>query len=39
MGVDFSFSDEFRIDHALTVPLNFIRPVMEAPIRNRKRPR
>ena len=31
-GVDFSFSDEFRIDHAFTVPLNFIRPEMDLPI-------
>ena len=32
MGVDFAFSDEFRIDHAFTVPLNFIRPEMDLPI-------
>jgi protocatechuate 4,5-dioxygenase, beta chain len=32
MGVDFSFSDEFRIDHAFTVPLNFLRPEMDLPI-------
>jgi protocatechuate 4,5-dioxygenase beta chain len=32
MGVDFSFSDEFRIDHAFTVPLNFIRPERDLPI-------
>jgi len=32
MGVDFSFSDEFRIDHAFTVPLNFIRPEMDLPV-------
>ena len=32
MGVDFSFSDEFRIDHAFTVSLNFIRPEMDLPI-------
>jgi protocatechuate 4,5-dioxygenase, beta chain len=32
MGVDFSFSDEFHIDHAFTVPLNFIRPEMDLPI-------
>ena len=32
MGLDFSFSDEFRIDHAFTVPLNFIRPEMDLPI-------
>lgn len=32
MGVDFSFSEEFHIDHAFTVPLNFIRPEMDLPI-------
>src|SRR5258705_4192114 len=32
MDVDFSFSDEFRIDHAFPVPLNFIRPEMDLPI-------
>jgi protocatechuate 4,5-dioxygenase beta chain len=31
-GVDFAFSDEFMIDHAFTVPLNFIRPQMDLPI-------
>jgi protocatechuate 4,5-dioxygenase beta chain len=31
-GVDFSFSDEFRIDHAFTIPLGFIRPEMDLPI-------
>ena len=31
-GVDFAFSDEFRIDHAFTVPLNFVRPEMDLPI-------
>jgi protocatechuate 4,5-dioxygenase beta chain len=31
-GVDFSFSDEFTIDHAFTVPLNFVRPEMDLPI-------
>jgi len=31
-GVDFAFSDEFRMDHAFTVPLNFIRPEMDLPI-------
>jgi protocatechuate 4,5-dioxygenase beta chain len=31
-GVDFSFSDEFTIDHAFTVPLNFLRPEMDLPI-------
>jgi hypothetical protein len=39
MGVDFSFSDEFRIDHAFTVPLNFIRPAMDLPIPSREHPR
>lgn len=32
MAVDFAFSDEFRIDHAFTVPLNFLRPEMDLPI-------
>jgi protocatechuate 4,5-dioxygenase, beta chain len=32
LGVDFAFSDEFRLDHAFTVPLNFIRPEMDLPI-------
>jgi protocatechuate 4,5-dioxygenase beta chain len=32
LGVDFAFSDEFRIDHAFTVPLNFVRPEMDLPI-------
>jgi protocatechuate 4,5-dioxygenase beta chain len=31
-GVDFAFSDEFTIDHAFTVPLNFVRPEMDLPI-------
>jgi protocatechuate 4,5-dioxygenase, beta chain len=31
-GVDFAFSDEFLIDHAFTVPLNFVRPEMDLPI-------
>jgi len=31
-GVDFAFSDEFLIDHAFTVPLNFVRPEMDIPI-------
>lgn len=31
-GVDFAFSEEFRIDHAFTVPLNFVRPQMDLPI-------
>jgi len=32
LGVDFSFSDEFLMDHAFTVPLNFLRPEMDLPI-------
>lgn len=31
-SVDFAFSDEFMIDHAFTVPLNFVRPQMDLPI-------
>lgn len=31
-SVDFAFSDEFLIDHAFTVPLNFVRPEMDLPI-------
>jgi protocatechuate 4,5-dioxygenase beta chain len=31
-GVDFAYSDEFRIDHAFTIPLNFLRPEMDLPI-------
>lgn len=31
-GVDFAFSDEFRLDHAFTVPLHFVRPEMDLPI-------
>jgi protocatechuate 4,5-dioxygenase beta chain len=31
-GVDFAFSDEFLIDHAFTVALNFLRPEMDLPI-------
>lgn len=31
-GVDFSFSDEFMIDHAFTMPLELIRPEMDIPI-------
>jgi len=31
-GVDFSYSDEFLIDHAFTVPLNFVRPEMDLPV-------
>lgn len=32
LGVDFAFSDECLIDHAFTVPLNFVRPEMDLPI-------
>jgi protocatechuate 4,5-dioxygenase, beta chain len=31
-GVDFCYSDEFRIDHAFTMPLSLIRPEMDLPI-------
>ncbi|MGH7887832.1 MAG: 2,3-dihydroxybiphenyl 1,2-dioxygenase, partial [Candidatus Binatia bacterium] len=31
-GVDFSFSDEFLVDHAFTMPLELIRPEMDVPI-------
>jgi protocatechuate 4,5-dioxygenase beta chain len=31
-GIDFAYSDEFRIDHAFTMPLSFIRPEMDLPI-------
>jgi protocatechuate 4,5-dioxygenase beta chain len=31
-GVDFAFSDEFRLDHAFTMPLSFIRPEADVPI-------
>jgi protocatechuate 4,5-dioxygenase beta chain len=31
-GVDFSFSDEFVVDHAFTMPLELIRPEMDLPI-------
>jgi protocatechuate 4,5-dioxygenase, beta chain len=31
-GVDFSFSDEFLLDHAFTMPLELIRPEMDIPI-------
>ena len=31
-GVDFAFSEEFLIDHAFTVPLNFVRPEMDLPV-------
>ena len=32
LGVDFSFSNELKIDHALVVPLMFVRPEMDIPI-------
>jgi protocatechuate 4,5-dioxygenase beta chain len=31
-GVDFSFSDEFIVDHSFTMPLELIRPEMDVPI-------
>lgn len=31
-GVDFSFSDEFIVDHAFTMPLELIRPERDLPI-------
>ena len=31
-GVDFAFSDEYRLDHAFCVPLNFVRPEADLPI-------
>jgi len=31
-GIDFAYSDEFRIDHAYVVPLTFLRPEMDLPI-------
>jgi protocatechuate 4,5-dioxygenase, beta chain len=31
-GVDFSFSDEFRLDHAFTMPLTYMRPAQDIPI-------
>ncbi|MGH7886894.1 MAG: 2,3-dihydroxybiphenyl 1,2-dioxygenase [Candidatus Binatia bacterium] len=31
-GVDFSFSDEFLVDHAFTMPLELMRPEMDVPI-------
>jgi protocatechuate 4,5-dioxygenase, beta chain len=30
--VDLAFTDEFRMDHAFTVPLNFVRPEADVPI-------
>jgi protocatechuate 4,5-dioxygenase beta chain len=31
-GIDFAYSDEFRIDHAFTMPLTYLRPEMDIPI-------
>ena len=31
-GVDFAFSDEYKLDHAFCVPLNFVRPEADLPI-------
>jgi len=31
-GVDFSFSNELKIDHSIVVPLLFVRPEMDLPI-------
>lgn len=31
-GVDFSFSNEMKIDHSVVVPLMFVRPEMDLPI-------
>lgn len=31
-GVDFSFSDEFLVDHAFTMPLELLRPEMDVPV-------
>jgi len=31
-GVDFAFSDEFRLDHAFTMPLTYLRPAQDLPI-------
>ncbi len=31
-GVDFSFSNEMKIDHSVIVPLTFVRPEMDLPI-------
>ncbi len=31
-GVDFAYSDEYKLDHAFCVPLHFVRPEMDLPI-------
>jgi protocatechuate 4,5-dioxygenase beta chain len=31
-GVDFAYSDEFVMDHAFTIPLNFMRPEQDLPV-------
>ncbi len=31
-GVDFAYSDEFIADHAITIPMNFLRPEQDLPL-------